>query len=68
MKSAGLSSKFKRMQRETTKRVAYANTQTLHFGALEKQKSLRIQAEAIFQRQKKETQALTEESQPVRDR
>ena len=60
MKNAGLSSKVRKIQRVTTKRTAFANTQEIHFGVKEKQKSLRIQAEAIFQRQQKESALLTE--------
>ena len=55
MKTAGLSSKVKKEQRHTAKTQTFANLQVIHFGAKEKQKSLRMQAErAQWARQKRE--------------
>ena len=64
MKSAGLSSKFRKMFRQTTKTTAFAQQQEIHLGIKEKQKSLRMQAEqAQIDRQKKESQFLSAVSQ-----
>ena len=58
MKSAGLSSTYKRMLRKTTKIVAFASQHENHLAAKEKQKSLRMQAErAQIERQKRENEA-----------
>jgi len=54
MKTAGLSSKVKKVQRHNTKTQTFAHLQEIHFGAKEKQKSLRMQAERTqWARQKK---------------
>jgi len=63
MKSAGLSSKFRKVIRHNTKTVAFAALQENHFAALEKQKSLRIQAaQAQLARQKKESKLVESEN------
>lgn len=57
MKSAGLSSTYKRMLRQTTKISVSASLQANHLAAKEKQKSLRMQAEAAqIARQKRENE------------
>ena len=58
MKSAGLSSNYKRMFKKTTKIAAFATRQDNQQAAKEKQKSLlRLRsASAEFERQKKERQ------------
>jgi hypothetical protein len=58
MKTAGLSSTFNRMQRQTKKISASAALHGGHFAAKEKQKTMRLQAaNAQFERQRKADQS-----------
>ena len=62
MKSAGLSSKFKRTFRQTTKMTAYANVHQIHLSTKEREKSLRLQAErARLEKMKEASKAAVEE-------
>lgn len=58
MKSAGLSSKFRKEFTKTTKMTAFDNLQQIHLGTKEKQKSLKMQAERMrLEQMKKDSQA-----------
>ena len=63
MKSSGLSSTYRTMQKRTNKINTSTTLQNQHFAAKEKQKLLLKQAaEAQFERQKREKQALDDQS------
>ena len=61
MKTAGLSSNYRNMHKQTTKITAFATQQGNHLAAKEKQKALRQQAkQAQLERQKRENQTDSE--------
>jgi hypothetical protein len=57
MKSAGLSSKFRKMFKQTSRTALFASQQEAHLGEKAKQKSQRLQAQfALIERKKREAE------------